>query len=152
MGTIGRLSYWSYNPMAFPRRSSVQVSIASVRVGGNAPIVVQSMTNTDTADVEGTVQQVKALARAGSELVRLTVNTSEAAAAVAPIRDRLEQMGVSVPLIGDFHFNGHKLLREHPACAEALAKYRINPGNVGRGRKRDPQFAGVIQNARPRGK
>src|SRR6267378_4736965 len=106
--------------MAAPRRSSVQVSIAAVRVGGTAPIVVQSMTNTDTADIEGTAQQVKALARAGSELVRLTVNTSEAAAAVAPIRDRLEQMGVNVPLIGDFHFNGHKLLREHPACAEAL--------------------------------
>ncbi len=103
------------------------------------------MTNTDTADVEGTAQQVKALARAGSELVRLTVNTSEAAAAVAPIRERLEQMGVSVPLIGDFHFNGHKLLREHPGCAEALAKYRINPGNVGRGSKRDPQFAEMIE-------
>jgi (E)-4-hydroxy-3-methylbut-2-enyl-diphosphate synthase len=131
--------------MAVPRRSSVQVSIASVRVGGNAPIAVQSMTNTDTANVEATAQQVKALARAGSELVRLTVNTSEAAAAVAPIRERLEQMGVSVPLIGDFHFNGHKLLREHPACAEALAKYRINPGNVGRGSKRDPQFAEMIE-------
>jgi (E)-4-hydroxy-3-methylbut-2-enyl-diphosphate synthase len=105
------------------------------------------MTNTDTADVEGTVQQVKALARAGSELVRVTVNTSEAAAAVAPIRDRLAQMGVNVPLIGDFHFNGHKLLREHPSCAEALAKYRINPGNVGRGSKRDPQFAEMIETA-----
>jgi (E)-4-hydroxy-3-methylbut-2-enyl-diphosphate synthase len=105
------------------------------------------MTNTDTADVEGTAQQVKALARAGSELVRVTVNTSEAAAAVAPIRERLAQMGVPVPLIGDFHFNGHKLLREHPACAEALAKYRINPGNVGRGSKRDPQFAEMIETA-----
>jgi (E)-4-hydroxy-3-methylbut-2-enyl-diphosphate synthase len=105
------------------------------------------MTNTDTADVEGTVQQVKALARAGSELVRLTVNTSEAAAAVAPIRDRLAQMGVNVPLIGDFHFNGHKLLREHPSCAEALAKYRINPGNVGRGSKRDPQYVEMIETA-----
>ncbi|HWM66352.1 MAG TPA: flavodoxin-dependent (E)-4-hydroxy-3-methylbut-2-enyl-diphosphate synthase [Steroidobacteraceae bacterium] len=133
--------------MAFPRRTTVQVSIASVRVGGNAPIVVQSMTNTDTADIEGTAQQVKALARAGSELVRLTVNTSEAAAAVAPIRDRLAQMGVNVPLIGDFHFNGHKLLREHPSCAEALAKYRINPGNVGRGSKRDPQFVEMIETA-----
>ncbi len=133
--------------MAPLRRHSVQVSIASVRVGGNAPIVVQSMTNTDTADVEGTAQQVKALARAGSELVRLTVNTSEAAAAVAPIRDRLAQLGVSVPLIGDFHFNGHKLLREHPSCAEALAKYRINPGNVGRGSKRDPQFVEMIETA-----
>ena len=105
------------------------------------------MTNTDTADIEGTAQQVKALARAGSELVRVTVNTSEAAAAVAPIRERLEQLGVAVPLIGDFHFNGHKLLREHPACAEALAKYRINPGNVGRGSKRDPQFAEMIETA-----
>jgi (E)-4-hydroxy-3-methylbut-2-enyl-diphosphate synthase len=133
--------------MAAPRRSSVQVSIASVRVGGNAPIVVQSMTNTDTADIEGTAQQVKALARAGSELVRLTVNTSEAAAAVAPIRDRLAQLGVNVPLIGDFHFNGHKLLREHPSCAQALAKYRINPGNVGRGSKRDPQFVEMIETA-----
>lgn len=133
--------------MAVPRRSSVQVSIASVRVGGNAPIVVQSMTNTDTADIEATVQQVKALARAGSELVRVTVNTSEAAAAVAPIRDRLAQLGVAVPLIGDFHFNGHKLLREHPSCAEALAKYRINPGNVGRGSKRDPQFVEMIETA-----
>jgi (E)-4-hydroxy-3-methylbut-2-enyl-diphosphate synthase len=134
-------------PNSQARRSSLQVSIGSVRVGGNAPIVVQSMTNTDTADIEGTVQQVKALARAGSELVRVTVNTSEAAAAVAPIRDRLESQGVRVPLIGDFHFNGHKLLREHPACAEALAKYRINPGNVGRGSKRDPQFAEMIETA-----
>src|SRR6476646_5874892 len=133
--------------MASPRRSSVQVSIASVRVGGTNPIVVQSMTNTDTADVEGTAQQVKSLARAGSELVRITVNTSEAAAAVAPIRERLAQLGVDVPLIGDFHFNGHKLLREHPACAEALAKYRINPGNVGRGSKRDPQFTEMIETA-----
>src|SRR5579872_3060015 len=133
--------------MSVTRRPSAQVSIASVRVGGHAPIVVQSMTNTDTADVEGTVQQVKALARAGSELVRLTVNTSEAAAAVAPIRERLEQQGVMVPLIGDFHFNGHKLLRENPSCAEALAKYRINPGNVGRGSKRDPQFVEMIETA-----
>jgi len=103
------------------------------------------MTNTDTADVESTAQQVKSLARAGSELVRITVNTSEAAAAVPGIRDRLEQMGIGVPLIGDFHFNGHKLLREHPSCAEALSKYRINPGNVGRGSKRDPQFAEMIE-------
>jgi (E)-4-hydroxy-3-methylbut-2-enyl-diphosphate synthase len=105
------------------------------------------MTNTDTADIQGTVKQVQALARAGSELVRITVNTAEAAAAVAPIRERLEALGVRVPLIGDFHFNGHKLLREHPACAEALAKYRINPGNVGRGSKRDPQFAEMIETA-----
>ena len=138
--------------MSAPRRSSIQVSIGSpstglIRVGGNAPVVVQSMTNTDTADIEGTAQQVKALARAGSELVRITVNSSEAAAAVAPIRERLDQMGIPVPLIGDFHFNGHKLLREQPGCAEALAKYRINPGNVGRGSKRDPQFAEMIETA-----
>ena len=129
------------------RRSSVQVTIGTVCVGGAAPIVVQSMTNTDTADAEGTAQQVKSLARAGSELVRVTVNSTEAAAAVPHIRERLDQMGVSVPLIGDFHFNGHKLLREHPACAEALGKYRINPGNVGRGSKRDPQFAEMIETA-----
>jgi (E)-4-hydroxy-3-methylbut-2-enyl-diphosphate synthase len=129
------------------RRKSVQVSIGPVRVGGTAPIVVQSMTNTDTADAEGTAQQVKSLARTGSELVRITVNTAEAAEAVPHIRDRLDQLGVTVPLIGDFHFNGHKLLREHPGCAEALAKYRINPGNVGRGSKRDPQFAEMIETA-----
>ena len=129
------------------RRKSVQVSIGPIRVGGPAPIVVQSMTNTDTADAEGTAQQVKSLARAGSELVRITVNTAEAAEAVPHIRDRLDQLGVTVPLIGDFHFNGHKLLREHPRCAEALAKYRINPGNVGRGSKRDPQFAEMIETA-----
>jgi (E)-4-hydroxy-3-methylbut-2-enyl-diphosphate synthase len=129
------------------RRKSIQVSIGPVHVGGAAPIVVQSMTNTDTADVEGTAQQVKSLARAGSELVRITVNTAEAAEAVPHIRTRLDQLGVAVPLIGDFHFNGHKLLREHPACAQALAKYRINPGNVGRGSKRDPQFAEMIETA-----
>ncbi|HET7755990.1 MAG TPA: flavodoxin-dependent (E)-4-hydroxy-3-methylbut-2-enyl-diphosphate synthase [Steroidobacteraceae bacterium] len=126
------------------RHKTVSVLVGKVKVGGGAPIVVQSMTNTDTADVEGTARQVEALARAGSELVRVTVNTSEAAAAVAPIRERLDRAGVAVPLIGDFHFNGHKLLREHPACAGALAKYRINPGNVGRGSKRDPQFAEMI--------
>ncbi len=131
--------------MSSARRHSVQVSVGSVRVGGGAPIVVQSMTNTDTADVEATTRQVRALAAAGSELVRITVNTAEAAAAVAPIRERLERAGVHVPLIGDFHFNGHKLLREHPDCAVALAKYRINPGNVGRGSKRDPQFAEMIE-------
>jgi (E)-4-hydroxy-3-methylbut-2-enyl-diphosphate synthase len=133
--------------MSIPRRSSVQVVIAGVRVGGGAPIVVQSMTNTDTADIEATVRQVQALARAGSELVRVTVNSTEAAAALAPIRERLDRAGVTVPLIGDFHFNGHKLLREHPDCAAALAKYRINPGNVGRGAKRDPQFAEMIETA-----
>ncbi len=131
--------------MSSARRHSVQVSVGSVQVGGGAPIVVQSMTNTDTADVEATTRQVRALAAAGSELVRITVNTAEAAAAVAPIRERLERAGVHVPLIGDFHFNGHKLLREHPDCAVALAKYRINPGNVGRGSKRDPQFAEMIE-------
>ena len=134
------------------RRNSVQVSIGPIRVGGTAPIVVQSMTNTDTADIEGTAQQVKSLARAGSELVRITVNTAEAAEAVPHIRNRLDQLGVPVPLIGDFHFNGHKLLREHPGCAEALAKYRINPGNVGRGSKRDPQFAEMIETACRHGK
>jgi (E)-4-hydroxy-3-methylbut-2-enyl-diphosphate synthase len=131
--------------MSLPRRSTAQVSIGPVRIGGGAPIVVQSMTNTDTADVEGTARQVQALSRAGSELVRVTVNTSEAAAAVAPIRAWLDRAGVAVPLIGDFHFNGHKLLREHPECAAALGKYRINPGNVGRGAKRDPQFAEMIE-------
>jgi (E)-4-hydroxy-3-methylbut-2-enyl-diphosphate synthase len=131
--------------MTIARRPSVQVSVGPIRVGGGAPIVVQSMTNTDTADIEGTARQAQSLARAGSELVRITVNSSEAAAAVAPIRERLERAGVNVPLIGDFHFNGHKLLREHPDCAAALAKYRINPGNVGRGSKRDPQFAEMIE-------
>ena len=127
------------------RRASVATRVGGVRVGGGAPIVVQSMPNTDTADIESTVAQVRALARAGSELVRVTVNTEEAAAAVPHIRDRLAQQGVHVPLIGDFHFNGHKLLKAHPECAEALAKYRINPGNVGRGSKRDPQFAEMIE-------
>jgi len=133
--------------MSIERRSSVQVSVGPVRVGGGAPIVVQSMTNTDTADIAATTAQVQSLARAGSELVRVTVNSAEAAAAVAPIRARLDALGVRVPLIGDFHFNGHKLLREYPECAAALAKYRINPGNVGRGSKRDPQFAEMIETA-----
>jgi (E)-4-hydroxy-3-methylbut-2-enyl-diphosphate synthase len=127
------------------RRPSVPVRIGPVTVGGGQPVVVQSMTNTDTADVEATALQARALAIAGSELVRVTVNTEEAAAAVPAIVDRLGQLGVAVPIVGDFHFNGHKLLREHPACAEALAKYRINPGNVGRGSKRDPQFAEMIE-------
>jgi (E)-4-hydroxy-3-methylbut-2-enyl-diphosphate synthase len=127
------------------RRHSIPVRIGSVTVGGNAPVVVQSMTNTDTADIDASVAQIKALARAGSELVRVTVNTDEAAAAVPHIRDQLAKMNVHVPIVGDFHFNGHKLLKAHPACAEALAKYRINPGNVGRGSKRDPQFAEMIE-------
>jgi (E)-4-hydroxy-3-methylbut-2-enyl-diphosphate synthase len=120
------------------------VSVGDVVVGGGAPIVVQSMTNTDTADIAGTVEQVAALARAGSEIVRVTVNNAEAAAAVPVIREQLDKRGVNVPLVGDFHFNGHRLLTQHPACAEALAKLRINPGNVGKGAKRDQQFATMI--------
>jgi (E)-4-hydroxy-3-methylbut-2-enyl-diphosphate synthase len=127
------------------RRPCLQVKVDHVRVGGDAPIVVQSMTNTDTADIEGTVRQVADLARAGSEVVRVTVNTREAAAAVPAIRERLYAMGLNVPLVGDFHFNGHKLLAEVPECGLALSKYRINPGNVGRGSKRDPQFAAMIE-------
>jgi (E)-4-hydroxy-3-methylbut-2-enyl-diphosphate synthase len=113
------------------RRQSVPVTVGRVTVGGGAPIVVQSMTNTDTADVEATAQQVAALARAGSEIVRITVDRDEAAAAVPHIKDRLMLMGVDVPIVGDFHYIGHKLLADHPACAAALDKYRINPGNVG---------------------
>ncbi|HKV96305.1 MAG TPA: flavodoxin-dependent (E)-4-hydroxy-3-methylbut-2-enyl-diphosphate synthase [Gammaproteobacteria bacterium] len=127
------------------RRHSVAVKIGSVQVGGGAPVVVQSMTNTDTADVEATVKQVADLARAGSELVRVTVNTEAAAAAVPHIREKLEAQDVHVPLIGDFHYIGHKLLTAYPACAEALAKYRINPGNVGHGSKHDTQFAAIIE-------
>jgi (E)-4-hydroxy-3-methylbut-2-enyl-diphosphate synthase len=130
-----------------PRRCSVAVRIGAVTVGGGAPVVVQSMTNTDTADIAATARQVRELAEAGSELVRVTVNTDEAAAAVPHVRDRLAAAGCAVPLVGDFHFNGHKLLGAHPACAEALDKYRINPGNVGRGSKRDPQFAAMIEAA-----
>jgi len=130
-----------------PRRRSLQARIGGVALGGGAPIVVQSMTNTDTADIEATVAQVASLARAGSELVRITVNEEGAAAAVPHIRDRLAAMGIEVPLVGDFHFNGHRLLKAHPACAEALAKLRINPGNVGRGSKRDTQFAEMIDMA-----
>jgi (E)-4-hydroxy-3-methylbut-2-enyl-diphosphate synthase len=129
---------------AAPRRRSIAVDIGGVRVGGDAPIVVQSMTNTDTADIIGTAKQTAELARAGSELVRVTVNTIEAAKAVPHIRERLDMMGVNVPLIGDFHYNGHQLLTAEPACAEALAKYRINPGNVGFGKKRDTQFSTII--------
>ena len=121
--------------------------VGGIAIGGGAPIVVQSMTNTDTADVAATVAQVKALAEAGSELVRVTVNTADAAAAVPLIRERLDSMRCTVPLIGDFHFNGHKLLTNHPDCARALAKYRINPGNVGKGSKHDPQFAVMIEKA-----
>ncbi len=127
------------------RRSSRSALVGGIGIGGASPIVVQSMTNTDTEDVFATAMQVAQLARAGSELVRITVNTREAAAAVPKIRERLAQMDVEVPLIGDFHFNGHKLLSEHPECAEALAKLRINPGNVGKGSKRDEQFAQLIE-------
>ena len=130
-----------------PRRKTVSVRVGNVLVGGGAPIVVQSMTNTDTADIDGTVRQVAALARAGSELVRITVDRDEAAAAVPHIRDRLARMGSSVPLVGDFHYIGHKLLADHPACAEALDKYRINPGNVGFKDKKDRQFSAIVETA-----
>ncbi len=127
------------------RRRSVAVAVGDVVIGGDAPIVVQSMTNTDTADIEATVRQVAELAEAGSELVRITVDRAEAAAAVPHIRDGLDKIGVTVPLVGDFHYIGHTLLAEHPACAEALAKYRINPGNVGHRKKRDVQFSTMIE-------
>jgi (E)-4-hydroxy-3-methylbut-2-enyl-diphosphate synthase len=127
------------------RRISRQVAVDGVRIGGGAPIVVQSMTNTDTEDAAATARQVEALARAGSELVRITVNTAQAAAQVPRIRSRLDAAGCAVPLIGDFHYNGHKLLTQYPDCARALAKYRINPGNVGKGVKRDVQFATLIE-------
>ncbi len=127
------------------RRVSRQVAVGEVLIGGGAPIVVQSMTNTDTADAQATARQVAELAQAGSELVRITVNSPEAAAQVAAIRESLDAMGCAVPLIGDFHFNGHKLLKQYPECAQALAKYRINPGNVGKGAKRDEQFATMIE-------
>ncbi len=127
-----------------PRRVSCQVRVGHVAIGGDAPIVIQSMTNTDTADIAATVKQVAELARAGSEIVRVTVNNAEAAAAVPAIRDQLDKMGINVPVVGDFHFNGHRLLAQHPACAEAQAKQRINPGNVGRGSKRDEQLATMI--------
>jgi (E)-4-hydroxy-3-methylbut-2-enyl-diphosphate synthase len=135
-----------------PRRATRQVRIGHVLVGGGAPVAVQSMTNTDTADIVATVKQVGELWRAGSELVRVTVNTPEAAAAVPKVVDRLLMMGVDVPVVGDFHYNGHQLLAKEPACAEALAKYRINPGNVGFGRKRDTQFAQMIEFAIQYGK
>jgi len=134
------------------RRRSRQVAVGDVLIGGGAPIVVQSMTNTDTADAEATARQVEALARAGSELVRITVNTPEAAAQVAGIRERLDARGCGVPLVGDFHYNGHRLLTQFPDCARALAKYRINPGNVGKGAKRDEQFATMIECALRYGK
>ncbi|MER8577534.1 flavodoxin-dependent (E)-4-hydroxy-3-methylbut-2-enyl-diphosphate synthase [Mesorhizobium sp. M0435] len=136
-----------YFSSPFPRRRSVGVDVGGVMVGGGAPVVVQSMTNTDTADVDQTVAQVAALHRAGSEIVRMTVDRDESAAAVPAIRERLERLGIDVPLVGDFHYIGHKLLADHPACAEALAKYRINPGNVGFKDKRDRQFAAIVEMA-----
>jgi (E)-4-hydroxy-3-methylbut-2-enyl-diphosphate synthase len=138
------------NPQA--RHTSVPVQVGRVTVGGGAPIVVQSMTNTDTADVAGTVKQVAALARAGSELVRITVDRNEAAAAVPHIKEKLLAMGVDVPIVGDFHYIGHKLLAEYPACAEALDKYRINPGNVGFKEKKDKQFSTIVETAIRHGK
>ena len=142
-GTLQSLQEWAFGPAL--RRATRQVMVGKVAVGGDAPVVVQSMTNTDTADVDSTVKQVAALWRAGSEMVRITVNNPESAAAVPHIVEKLAMMGVEVPIIGDFHYNGHQLLAGEPACAEALAKYRINPGNVGFGRKKDLQFAQLIE-------
>ncbi|TPL47562.1 flavodoxin-dependent (E)-4-hydroxy-3-methylbut-2-enyl-diphosphate synthase [Mesorhizobium sp. B2-4-6] len=136
-----------YFSSPFPRRQSVGVSVGGVMVGGGAPVVVQSMTNTDTADIDQTVAQVAALHRAGSEIVRITVDRDESAAAVPRIHERLLRLGIDVPLVGDFHYIGNKLLADHPACAEALAKYRINPGNVGFKDKRDRQFAAIVEMA-----
>src|ERR1700676_1124569 len=129
------------------RRQSIPVHVGKVKVGGGAPVVVQSMTNTDTADVDGTAKQVAALARAGSEIVRITVDRKEAAAAVPHIKERLLKMNVDVPIVGDFLYNGHKLLADYPACAEALDKYRINPGNVGFKEKKDRQFSAIVETA-----
>ncbi|KRB21164.1 MULTISPECIES: flavodoxin-dependent (E)-4-hydroxy-3-methylbut-2-enyl-diphosphate synthase [Mesorhizobium] len=136
-----------YFSFPFPRRTSVGVDVGGVVVGGGAPVVVQSMTNTDTADIDQTVAQVAALHRAGSEIVRITVDRDESAAAVPRIHERLQRLGINVPLVGDFHYIGHKLLADHPACAEALAKYRINPGNVGFKDKKDRQFTDIVEMA-----
>ncbi|HEY5819628.1 MAG TPA: flavodoxin-dependent (E)-4-hydroxy-3-methylbut-2-enyl-diphosphate synthase [Mesorhizobium sp.] len=136
-----------YFSSPFARRQSVAVDVGGVIVGGGAPVVVQSMTNTDTADIDGTVAQVAALHRAGSEIVRITVDRDESAAAVPKIRERLMRLNIDVPLVGDFHYIGHQLLADHPACAEALAKYRINPGNVGFKDKRDKQFSAIVEMA-----
>ncbi|CDX23542.1 4-hydroxy-3-methylbut-2-en-1-yl diphosphate synthase [Mesorhizobium plurifarium] len=144
MKAAGMTGYFS---SPFPRRTSVGVSVGGVIVGGGAPVVVQSMTNTDTADVDQTVAQVAALHRAGSEIVRITVDRDESAAAVPRIHERLLRLGIDVPLVGDFHYIGHKLLADHPACAEVLAKYRINPGNVGFKDKKDRQFAAIVEMA-----
>ncbi|UDL87912.1 flavodoxin-dependent (E)-4-hydroxy-3-methylbut-2-enyl-diphosphate synthase [Mesorhizobium sp. PAMC28654] len=136
-----------YFSSPFPRRTSVGVDVSGVMVGGGAPVVVQSMTNTDTADIDQTVAQVAALHRAGSEIVRITVDRDDSAAAVPRIHERLLRLGINVPLVGDFHYIGHKLLADHPACAEALAKYRINPGNVGFKDKKDRQFTDIVEMA-----
>ncbi|BCH22024.1 flavodoxin-dependent (E)-4-hydroxy-3-methylbut-2-enyl-diphosphate synthase [Mesorhizobium sp. L-8-3] len=136
-----------YFSSPFPRRASVGVDVGGVMVGGGAPVVVQSMTNTDTADIDQTVAQVAALHKAGSEIVRITVDRDESAAAVPRIHERLMRLGIDVPLVGDFHYIGHRLLADHPACAEALAKYRINPGNVGFKEKKDKQFAAIVEMA-----
>lgn len=144
MKAAGMTGYFS---SPFPRRTSVGVSVGGVMVGGGAPVVVQSMTNTDTADIDQTVAQVAALHRAGSEIVRITVDRDESAAAVPRIHERLSRLGIDVPLVGDFHYIGHKLLADHPACAETLAKYRINPGNVGFKDKKDRQFAAIVEMA-----
>ncbi|GAB5510167.1 MAG: flavodoxin-dependent (E)-4-hydroxy-3-methylbut-2-enyl-diphosphate synthase [Hyphomicrobiales bacterium] len=141
-----------YVSTPLPRRTSIAVNVGGVVVGGDAPIVVQSMTNTDTADIRGTATQVAALAKAGSELVRITVDRDEAAAAVPYVKEKLLKWGVNVPLIGDFHYIGHQLLADHPACADALDKYRINPGNVGFKAKKDTQFATIIDEANKRNK
>ncbi|HEX8885589.1 MAG TPA: flavodoxin-dependent (E)-4-hydroxy-3-methylbut-2-enyl-diphosphate synthase, partial [Noviherbaspirillum sp.] len=135
------------SPRHATRRAVVRHGSREIIIGGNAPVVVQSMTNTDTADAIGTAIQIKELARAGSEMVRITVNNPEAAAAVPAIREQLDRMGIDVPLVGDFHYNGHTLLNDFPECAQALSKYRINPGNVGQGAKRDSQFAQMIETA-----
>lgn len=139
------MSFFDFDPK--PRRSSVGVDVGGIMVGGGAPVVVQSMTNTDTADIDATVAQVAALHKAGSEIVRITVDRDESARAVPYVRDRLLRLGMDVPLVGDFHYIGHKLLADHPACAQALAKYRINPGNVGFKDKKDKQFGDIIEKA-----
>ncbi len=152
MGELAPLSRDLPQAGAAPRHKTIAVAVGNVIVGGGAPVVVQSMTNTDTADIAGTVAQIKALVRAGSELVRITVDKDEAAAAVPHIRDRLMLAGMDVPLVGDFHYIGHTLLAKHPACAEALAKYRINPGNVGFKDKKDRQFGQIVEMAARHGK
>jgi (E)-4-hydroxy-3-methylbut-2-enyl-diphosphate synthase len=149
-GSAGSLEEWAFGPA--PRRATRQVRVGNALIGGDAPVVVQSMTNTDTADVASTTRQVAELWRAGSELVRVTVNNPESAAAVPRIVEKLAMMGIAVPIVGDFHYNGHQLLAGEPACAEALAKFRINPGNVGFGRKRDSQFAQLVEFAMRYGK